>query len=350
MKELAVSYLMLDDRSSQNPSNPPRPQDEHEGLRNRIDAFLRSTLSNLSEFLSRYPVGSSIVLLAVIGGFLYTGYLLGQSANSPLPSATAVLSEGGEKVTAIVPDTQAARALQEMTEKYSQLQAQFKERETVIASLRNEVKELQNKFAAEQKLNTELLTQLGSSERTIGELPIERLRLPMPLRHKGFQMQFSTISAPKGYLIWAPEHVSENRFYIDGTHYALFKCLQKIEPMDLLGEAERKNLFFAINVGETVLSPVPYLNLLPVEAGKHKITIEPLSGAAENNPKETVVKLMARQVEFIEIDGIHVLSDEGGSRVKLKTFDQESTVQRLSKVLESMHVDNDCLLEVLTTR
>src|SRR2546423_11884037 len=104
MKELAVSYLMLDDRSSQNPSNPPRPQDEHEGLRNRIDAFLRSTLSSLGEFLSRYPAGSSIVLLAVIGGFVYTGYLLGQPANRAFPTTTAVLSEGGEKVTERVPD------------------------------------------------------------------------------------------------------------------------------------------------------------------------------------------------------------------------------------------------------
>ena len=78
--------------------------------------------------------------------------------------------------------------------------------------------------------------------------------------------------------------------------------------------------------------------------------LEPLSGAAENNPDETVVRLLARQVEFIDIEGIDVLSDEGGSRGKLKTFDLESTVQRLSKVLESLFVDNHCLLEVLTTR
>ena len=128
------------------------------------------------------------------------------------------------------------------------------------------------------------------------------------------------------------------------------KCLQKIEPMDLLGETERKNLFFAITAGDKVLASVPYLYMLPVEEGKHKIKMEPLPGAAESNPKEAVVKLLARQVEFIDIDGIDVLSDDGEARGKLKTFDLESTVERLSKVLESLFVDNHCLLEVLTTR
>jgi len=78
--------------------------------------------------------------------------------------------------------------------------------------------------------------------------------------------------------------------------------------------------------------------------------LEPFSGAAENNPDGTVVRLLARQVEFIDIDGIDVLSDDGEARGKLKTFDLESTVQRLSKVLESLFVDNHCLLEVLTTK
>jgi hypothetical protein len=312
---------------------------------------MRNTLSRLSEFLSRLSVGSYIgLIIGVIGILLYTGYRLGQSGKTSLPTSTAVLKESGEKVAEKVPDTQTVRTVQEMIAKYSQLEAQIKERENVISSLRNEIKELQSTLSAERDKNAVLLAPSGPSETTISELQKARLSLPRPLRHKGILMQSSTIIAPKGYLIWAPEHVTENGFYIDGTHYALYKCLQKIEPMDLLGEAERKNLFFAITVGDTVLSPVPYLNMLSVEGGKHKIKIEPLSGTAENNPKEAIVKLMARQVEFIEIDGIDVMSLEGGTRVKLKTFDQESTVQRLSKVLESMHVDNDCLLEVLTAR
>src|SRR5256712_8460753 len=106
-------------------------------------------------------------------------------------------------------------------------------------------------------------------------------------------MQLSTIIAPKGYFIWAPEHVTENGFYIDGTHYALFKCLQKIEPMDLLVEAARNNLFFAITVGDKVLTPAPYLYMLPLEEGKHKLRIEPLSVTAANHSNETMVKYMA---------------------------------------------------------
>ena len=78
--------------------------------------------------------------------------------------------------------------------------------------------------------------------------------------------------------------------------------------------------------------------------------LEPLSEAAQNNHEEAVVRLLAKQVEFIDIDGIDVLSDDGGTRGKLKTLDLESTVQRLSKVLESLFVNNNCLLEVLTTR
>ena len=342
---------MLENRSYTNPSNPPKPQDQHAGLSNSIDVLIRSTLSHLIGFLSRLSVASSIALII---GFLvilvYTGYRLGQSGNRTLPTSTAVLKESGDKVAEIVPDTQVARTLQEMIVKYNQLEAQIKERENVISSLRNEIKELQSTLNAERNKNAGLFAQPGPSEITISELQKARLSLPRPLRHKGFQMQLSTIIAPKGYFIWAPEHVTENGFYIDGTHYALFKCLQKIEPMDLLGETERKNLFFAITAGDKVLAPVPYLYMLPVEEGKHKIKMEPLSGAAESNPKETVVKLLARQVEFIEIEGIDVLGEEGGFRVKLKAFDQESTVHRLSKVLERMHVDNDCLLEVLTTR
>src|SRR5207249_7502819 len=342
---------MLENRSYTNPSNPPKPQDQRAGLSNSIDVLIRSTLSHLIRFLSRLSVASSIALII---GFLvilvYTGYRLGQSGTRALPTSTTVLKESGQKVAEMVPDTQTARTLQEMIAKYNQLEAESKERENVISSLRNEIKELQSTLNAERNKSAGLFAQPGPSEITISELQKARLSLPRPLRHKGFPMQFSTIIAPKGYLIWAPENVTENGFYIDETHYALFKCLQKVEPMDLLGEAERKNLFFAITVGDKVLSPVPYLYLLPLEEGKHKIKIEPLSGAAENYSKETVVKFMARQVEFIEIDGIAVLSIEGGARIKLKTFDQESTVQRLSRVLERMHVDNDCLLEVLTTR
>ncbi|TLY34376.1 MAG: hypothetical protein E6K57_01150 [Nitrospirae bacterium] len=342
---------MLENPSSKYPSSPPKLQDQHGGLSNSLDEFMRNTLSHLIKFLSRLSIGSSIALIiGVLVILVYTGYRLGQSGNRALPKSTAVLSESGNKVAEMVPDTQTARTLQEMIAKYNQLEAQIKERENVISSLRNEIKELQSTLNAERNRSAGLFAQPGPSETTISELQKARLSLPRPLRHKGFQMQLSTIIAPKGYLIWAPEHVTENSFYIDGTHYALYKCLQKIEPMDLLGETERKNLFFAITAGDKVLAPVPYLYMLPVEEGKHKIKMEPLPGAAENNPKEAVVKLLARQVEFIEIDGIDLLGEEGGFRVKLKTFDQESTVQRLSKVLERMHVDNDCLLEVLTTR
>jgi hypothetical protein len=335
---------MFGKSSSQYPSDPPRPRDQHNGPSQGL------SLSHLIGLLSRYPVGGYILLIAVMGGLLYTGYRLGQSGNWDLLADPAVLSESGDKVTGLGPDPQAARTLQEMSEKYSQLEAQFKERETVISSLRNEIKALQSKIIAEHRMNTELLAQRGPSDKTNREFQQDRIRVPRTLHHKGFQMQFSSIIAPKGYLIWAPEQSTENGFYIDGTHYALFKCLQKVEPRDLLGEVERRALFFAITVGGTVLSPVPYLHMLPVEEGTHKIKIEPLSGATENNAKEAVVKLMARQVEFIEIDGIDVLSGEGGARVKLKSFDLGSAVQGLAKALAKMDVDNDCLLEVLTTR
>jgi hypothetical protein len=355
---------MLENWFSKNPSNRPRPQDQHEGPLNIIDRIIdrikdqlqRIIPSDPISFLSRLSVGSYIgLIIGVLGILLYTGYRLGQSGNTALPAKSTVSNESVEKVTKLEADLSLVKSeIQERIKSFEGLlkerEDQIKERENVISSLRNEIKELQSTLGAEQNKNADLLTQPGPSEKTINELQKARLSLPTPLRHKGFQMQFSTIIAPKGYLIWAPEHVTENGFYIDGTHYALFKCLQKIEPMDLLGEAERKNLFFAITVGDKVLTPVPYLYMLPLEEGKHKIKIEPLSVAAENNSKETVVKLMARQVEFIEIDGIAVLSEAGGTRIKLKTFDQESTVQRLSKVLERMHVDNACLLEVLTTR
>ena len=319
---------------------------------------MRNARSHLMGFLSRLSLGSYVgLIIGVMGILFYTGYHLRQSGNPALPTKTTGLSDSGEKIRKLETDLLVVKnELQERMKSYEGLlkerEAQIKERENVISSLRNEIKELQSKLIAEQNENAELVTQPGSSEPTISEFLSERVSLPKPLRHKGFLMKFGTIIAPKSYLIWAPENVNvkENGLYIDGTHFALYKCLQKIEPMDLLGEAGRKNLFFAITAGEKVLSPIPYLNLLPVEEGKHKIRIQPLSGSAEEHPKETVVKLMARQVEFIEIDGIDVLGVEGGARVKLKTLDHESTVQRLSKVLERMHVDNDCLLEILTPK
>ena len=320
------------------------------------NSTLRTARSHLMGFLSRLSLGAYVALIiGVIGLLFYTGYHVGQSGNPALPTKTTGLSDSGEKVRKLETDLLVVKSeLQERLKAYEGLlkerDAQIKEHEKVISSLRNEIKELQSKLIAEQNENAELVTQPGSSEPTISEFLSERISLPKPLRHKGFQMQFGTIIAPKSYLIWAPENVKDNGLYIDGTHHALYRCLQKIQPADLLGEAERKNLVFAITVGEKVLSPIPYLNLLPVEEGKHKIKIQPLSGSAEKNPRETVVKLMARQVEFIEIDGIDVLSLEGGTRVKLKTLDHESTVQRLSKVLERMHVDTDCLLEVLTPK
>jgi hypothetical protein len=317
---------------------------------------MRTTLAHLISFLSQLSLGSYVgLIIGVLVILFYTGYYLGQSGKTALPTKATVLNESSEKVTKLEADLSLVKSeLQERMKSFESLlkerDAQIKERENVISSQRNEIKELQSKLVDEQNRNTDLFAQLGSLEKSTGESQKERSSLRKPLPSKDLQMQFSTIISSKGYLIWAPENVTGKGFYIDGTHYALFTCLRKILPDDLLGESERKNLFFAITVGEKVLAPVPYLNILPVAEGKHKIKIEPLSGTAKKNPKETVVKLIARQVEFIDVDGIDVLSEERGSRVKLKTFDQESIVQKLSKVLESMHVDNDCLLEVLTPK
>jgi hypothetical protein len=190
---------MLENRSYQNRSNPPRLQDQQEGQSNSIAVLMRNTLTRLSEFLSRLSVGAYVgVIIGVIGILLYTGYRLGQSGKTSLPTSTAILKESGEKVAAIVPDTQTARALQEMIAKYSQLEAQIKERDNVVASLRNEIKELQSTLGAERDKNAVLLTPPDPSETTISELQKARLSLPRPLRHKGVQMQSGAIIAPKG--------------------------------------------------------------------------------------------------------------------------------------------------------
>ncbi len=326
--------------------------------------FKRISLSDTIGFLSRLRVGRYIVLIGVIGGLLYAGYHLEQSGKMALLTTTTVQHERGEKGTKTELGEKGAKIeensslvksdVQERLKSFERVlkerEAQIKERESVIASQRNEINELQSKLIAPQQKNPEPVAPLGASNKTIRESPKERLSVRRTSPHKDLQMQFSTIIASKGYFILAPEIVTGNGFYIDGHHYTSLKCLRKIAPTDLLGESGRTNLLFAITDGDKVLSPVPFLHILPVEEGKHTMKLEPLSGAAENNPDETVVRLLARQVEFIDIDGIDVLSDDGEARGKLKTFDLESTVERLSKVLESLFVDNHCLLEVLTTK
>jgi len=330
--------------------------------------FKRIRLSDTFGFLSRLRVGRYIVLIGVIGGLFYAGYHLSQSGNTALPTMTTVQHERGEKGTKnergekgakIEENTSLVKSdVEERLKSFERVlkerEAQIKERESVITSQRNEINELQSKLIAPQQKNPEKnpepVAALGASEKTMSQSPKEQLSVRRTSPHKDLQMQFSTIIASKGYFILAPEIVTGKGFYIDGHHYTSLKCLRKIAPTDLLGESGRTNLFFAITDGDKVLSPVPFLHILPVEEGKHTMKLEPFSGAAENNPDGTVVRLLARQVEFIDIDGIDVLSDDGEARGKLKTFDLESTVERLSKVLESLFVDNHCLLEVLTTK
>lgn len=347
---------MPETRPSTNPSRPPKPQRQYEGSLNSLDLFIRTTLSNLIEFLSRLSVGAYVLLIiGVITVVLYTGYRLGQPGKTSLSTRAAVLNESSEKVVKLQEDLSLAKSeLQERMKSFEVLlkekDAQLKERENAISAQRNEINGLQTKLAAEQNRNTDLFAEFAPSEKTASEAPPEPSGLRTPLQNKDLPMQLSALTSSKGYLVWASEKGTGQGFYIDGTPYALFTCLRKILPDDLLGGSERKRLFFAITVGEKVLSPVPYLNILPVAEGRHKIKIEPPSGKAKTAPKETVVKLVARQVEFIDVDGLDVLSEEGKSRVKLKTFDREGIVQRLPKVLERMHLDNGCLLEVPTPK
>ena len=326
--------------------------------------FKRIRLSDIIGFLSRVPVTAYIVLIGVIGGLLYAGYHLEQSGITALPTTTTVQHQRGEtetknerpeKGTKIEENTVLVKSdLQERMKSFERLlkerEAQIKERENVITSQRKEIDELHSKLIAPQHKNPEPVASLVASEKTISESPNERLLVRRTSPHKDLHLQLSTIIASKGYFILAPENETGKGFYVDGQHYTSFKCLRKIAPTDLLEEPGRTNLSFAITDGEKVLSPVPFLLILPVEEGKHTMKLEPLSEAAQNNHEEAVVRLLAKQVEFIDIDGIDVLSDDGGTRGKLKTLDLESTVQRLSKVLESLFVNNNCLLEVLTTR
>jgi len=329
-------------------------------------------LSDTFGFLSRIRVGVYIVLIGVTGALFYAGYHLEQSGITALPTTTTVQHQRGEpapknerpeKGTKIEENSGLGKSdVQERLKSFERVlkerEAQIKERENVITSQRKEINELHSKLIAPQQKNPENAPEknpepvapLVASEHKISDSPNERLLVRRTSPHKDLHLQLSTIIASKGYFILAPENETGKGFYVDGQHYTSFKCLRKIAPTDLLGEPGRTNLSFAITDGEKVLSPVPFLLILPVEEGKHTMKLEPLSAVAQNNHDEAVVRLLAKQVEFIDIDGIDVLSNDGGTRGKLKTLDLESTVQRLSKVLESLFVNNNCLLEVLTTR
>src|SRR5438128_9293308 len=120
------------------------------------NSTLRNARSRLMSLLSRLSLGAYVALsIGVMGLLFYAGYHLGQSGNPAFPTQTGGLSDGGEKIRKLATELLALKSeLQERMKSYEGLlnerDAQIKEHEKVISSLRNEIKDLQSKLIAEQ--------------------------------------------------------------------------------------------------------------------------------------------------------------------------------------------------------
>lgn len=148
------------------------------------------------------------------------------------------------------------------------------------------------------------------------------------------------------YVIWAPESSSLPPIYIDNMHYALFKCLRKILPSDLLERAgaKAKASSFSVRSENAVLSNLPHLYITPISQGEHRFTRQ--VDSVHHPTYDSTAKVEAKSVHYIDIEQVDVYREDQEGRTKLRTLDQYQFARAISrKIFESMREDNECLLE-----
>ena len=297
------------DSRDSSPSTPPS-----------ID-LRRITLPELFGFLGRLSIGSYFVLVGVIGGIFYFGGLINRLRNGSNDTQRLDL----EKKTL------------QLGEELSRSKLDLQMRSIEFDQLKKEKLELLGK-------NASLSKAIESKNQKISALVGEISTLERKLVNRKLQQEFAGYTQNVVYLIWVPETASLPPIYIDDTHYAVFQCLRKIFPGDLLDNSQAKASSFSVRFEKTALSDVPHLYIISIPHGEHRITRQVSS--TRRPTYESTEKFEANTVHFVDIDQIDIYRDDKGAQTKLRTLDQPQIARAIPiKIFESMREDNKCLID-----
>ena len=274
----------------------------------------RITPPELFGFLGRLSIGSYLVLAGVIGGIFSFGVFVNGLRNDSGETQRLDL----EKKTI------------QQAEELNLSKFDLQRRSIEIDQLKKEKLELQDKNVGLAKTldvkKQKILTLIGDIE-----------DLELQLVNRKFQRDFADRSQNVTYVIWVPESASLPPIYIDDKHYALFKCLRKIFPGDLLdNKGTTKASSFSIRFEKTTLPDVPHLYIVSLPHGAHRITRQ-ASSTLHPIYEESTEKFEVNSIHLINIDQIDVYRNDKGVQTKLRTLDYFQLIRAIpSKVFDSM--------------
>jgi hypothetical protein len=341
----------------------------------------RITLPELFSFLSRLSIGSYLVLIGFGGALFYFGIFIDQllkGSHNTRPAALENRIEQLQKELSVskldvqrqfleldqlknekldlLGRIQAARNhyqllwdsrevdLAEALSIKGQMETKIRGLEQSLSMQRQQAKQQENELILAQRKNVELSTALDTKNQTIITLLEEKTDLELRLVNRRFQRDFSNRLQKVAYILWAPESDSLPPVYIDNKHYALFKCLRKLLPGDLLDKKEDDGYSFLTRFDKTALLNVPHLFIIPIPQGEHKITRHVSSDG--RRAYDFTGLLQANQVHFVDIDQVDVVRQYQGAQSKLTSLDQSQLVKAIPiKIFDSMLEDTTCLFE-----
>ena len=225
----------------------------------------------------------------------------------------------------------------------NQMENKIRTLESSLSSKQRTEHELQNQLVLTRKTNAEVSKALKSQTEKKLALLADNGELEEKLGNRHLQQVYGALEN-SGYIIWVPESSSRPPIYIDNMHYALFKCLRKILPSDLLeiGGAEASS--FSVRSEKVALPPIPHLYITPVSQGDHRFTRQ--VDSVHHPTYDFTANVKAKTILFIEIEQINVYRDDQEGRTMLRTLDTRQFAQTIPiKIFDSMREDNKCLLE-----
>jgi hypothetical protein len=369
---------MKEDTPSPSPKQDSQDLSPHEP--SSID-LKRITFPQLFRFLRHLSLGSYAVLAGLIVGAFYIGVFVnelrkGSDGNQRQELETRVLHLAEEvnrsKLDLQMQSMEIASLKKEKLDLLQKVEAEHSRQQLLLDGAESEMaealtakgqmedkiralesslslkqrneKELQGELLLARKTNAELSKTLESQKERKVALLTEIGDLEAKLDNRHLQQLHGPRIENRAYIIWAPESSSLPPIYIDNMHYALFKCLRKILPSDLLERAGAQASSFSVRSEKAVLSNVPHLYITSIQQGEHRFIRQDAS--ARPPMYDSTAKVEAKTVHFIDIEQVDVYRDDQEGRTKLRTLDQNQFARAISiKIFDSMREDNQCLIE-----
>jgi hypothetical protein len=360
------------------PSPSPKPDKDLGPQEPPSIDLKRITFPELFGFLKHLSLGSYAVLIGVIGGVFYIGVYFndlrkGSDDNQRQKLETRTLHltdevnrskldlqrqsmeiaslkkekldllqsvEADHSRLQLLLDSAESERAEVLTSK-GQMEDKIRALESRLSLKQKNEKELQVELLLARKTNAELSKTLESQkEKTVGFLK-EIADLEEQLGNRHLQQVYGALEN-SAYIIWVPESSSLPPIYIDNMHYALFKCLRKILPSDLLKGAEASS--FSVRSEKGVLPTIPHLYITPISQGDHRFTRQ--VDSVHHPTYDTTENVKAKTILFIDIENVDVYRDDQEGRTKLRTLDTHQFARTIPiKIFNSMREDNHCLLE-----